>query len=459
VDFVPFVFGHRASVVRSNDVRSRKSTNQRRKNSSAPAAAKPYMVDAVVVHSHGHHLDQLRDEAFVLIDAILEAVDSPASLSLLALLERCCAHARDAASASALARPAPEEQPREGDEAAAAKRAAAAAAREAAKQQADLERQRARARRADERAAKLAADAERAKQRAEARAAQQAAKRQAEEERRRHEEARRAEEDARRLAERAARESEERARRDAMRDAAMLQEATLALAGERRTASSASTISHQRLRRASGFMARLSRSPLDRASAQRDGVVAAPDDSGAHDEASTQDETRAQAAARTASVERLQEEERERRAEEAAAVDVGRFNAMLQGAGHPPIDGGEWAIFHEWMDERTFKEEWVEFRPDDDEDLFVEVYTVWQNSEEYVDWLDRRRREVQHRLDNGEWDTDGEYDELAAALERLTRAWKLAWKKVRRHEVHIRSDAQFPSPAPLPSLRRVPSNP
>ena len=132
----------------------------------------------------------------------------------------------------------------------------------------------------------------------------------------------------------------------------------------------------------------------------------------------------------------MEAEALERRLQEAAKLDMERFNQMLlKAAGLPPTapartDLEDWGAFKEWMEQREFADE---LDPEDYEDVYVEMYHVWQSTDDYMALLEHRRNTMQHRLDNGEWDSDDDYEMLYSTVERLNSIWQ----EVRTRTVHV----------------------
>ena len=215
-------------------------------------------MEAFVKETHGELLDRLRDEAYLIIDTVMESWESGTDVTIVVLFKRCLELAKrshelrvksNASKAKADKLLEQTEAQRAKAQAKAAAAAAAAAEKEAARQEAELERQEVKARKAEERATRLKEEAER--------------------------EAARAAEAEERKKERAI---EEEGRRQARRQAQVLDQAARAVATDgQRPTSTAKAIAGQRLKRASGFMARLGRRSAEEGSSKDTEYI---DDSG-----------------------------------------------------------------------------------------------------------------------------------------------------------------------------------
>ena len=260
-------------------------------------------------------------------------------------------------------------------------------------------------------AAKKATDAQReAERRAREAAARAAAEAKAQEQARQRQavEARRLEEAERRQAEAEA----ERRRRDEARRVEVGET-------EKRPASSASVISKDRLtrstRRLSSFIGIVRDSEGTRKGGGRSKEVdetiqldleATP----AHDALDVSGGVGRHE--RQAALRKVEEDRRR----STAALDYERFRQLLPLGSREAITKADWRSFQRWMRAQPFYSDALGLED------YVDSFDEWASSDEYLEHVDDRRRDMQWRIDRREWEDESHADELKATAQALA-AW------------------------------------
>ena len=112
-------------------------------------------------------------------------------------------------------------------------------------------------------------------------------------------------------------------------------------------------------------------------------------------------------------VEELGRTEEKRSALASEGVGFERFNAMLSDDGGDPISRKEWEDFQHWMQQLDLEEGEL------DAHEYVHCFNEWLSSPEHTRIVQERYHKLKHRLENGLWDSDAEYQVLFDVVQGL----------------------------------------
>jgi len=106
-------------------------------------------------------------------------------------------------------------------------------------------------------------------------------------------------------------------------------------------------------------------------------------------------------------------------------MDCDKLNRILKEAGQPAMDVETHKDFKRWMKrrDRAGGEEST-LDPEDYAELYVELHEVYLLSDDYAEHVIQQRRDVQARLDAGDWDSDEAFLELHGKFEELRKKTK-----------------------------------
>lgn len=105
--------------------------------------------------------------------------------------------------------------------------------------------------------------------------------------------------------------------------------------------------------------------------------------------------------------EQREEEALKRRLEQAAKMDLARFNDILAKAGEPDsLDDEDWEEFTCWMYSENGSAFAGDLDPDEYADSYADIYDVWLCTDAHYTYVEERQARLQGQLDNGEWADD-----------------------------------------------------